>query len=122
MFDLVLREFASQPYLRELGSTGRLNLFTADGCRRPERYAVIGDINVDEELVVVGEQEEVRKIETREVDIEKTQEDQLYGKAIIDGDDDRPWSVSHSTDSGVITTLHLKRRRAQRKRLRQRQR
>lgn len=122
MFDAVLKEFAATSYVRELGSFRRLRLFDAAGVEIKVDYAVIHDINIDEESVVVGEQEEIRKIEVREVEIEKCQDDQLYAKAIIDGDDGRPWVVNSVTDSGIITTLNMKRRRPQRKRLRQKQR
>ena len=122
MFDAVLKEFGVTSYVRELGSCGRLELFAADGSEIEIGAAVIGDVDADEDVVVVGEQEEIRKMETREVELEKVHEDQLFAKAIIDGDDARPWVVNRATDSGVITTLHLKRRRPQRKRLRQRQR
>jgi hypothetical protein len=121
MFDLVLKEFASTSYVRELGSRDRLELFAADGELVSVDYAVIGDIDTDEEVVIVGEQEDIRKIERREVEIEKCEEDQLYARAIIDGDSARPWVVDRVTDSGVVTTLHMKRRRAQRKRLRLKQ-
>lgn len=119
MFDQILDTFATPVYLELLGERGRFELFASNGDTVPVDWAVIGDIEIAEELVTIGEEEQIRKLETREVDIRKgTYDDQLFAKAIIDGDKDRPWSVDRVSNSGVITTINLRRKRPARHRLR----
>lgn len=113
-----MERYGAPVYTRELGDVGRLELFDANGGQITVEYAVIGDVNIDREIVLVGDAEEVRKAETREVEITKTVDDQLYGTAVIDDDVDNPWSIVSTSDSGVMTTLNLRRRFVMRKRLR----
>ena len=118
MFDRVFSLLAVPGYLRQQGSEGRVKMTSPTGEEIPVGFAMVGDIDIESELFVVGESEEERKIERREMEIEKTSEEQLFAKVTIDGDP-RSWAIERVADAGAgLTTLHLRRRHLMRDRVR----